>query len=337
MIDALITLGQKAEARKAEIEQARVLPVDLVDELKQSGILRLWVAKAYGGMESDVLSLINGIQQLAYYNGGFAAPTNMAVKVDSGIQVSARWGWGSGTTHCTTVIGGIMIMEEGAARPTPAVALFEPKDVVWHDTWNTNGLKGTGSGDYEVKDLFVPDERWLQFPVMKSVIDSPLYRVSFNGALSSVVSAVALGLAHRALDEIKDLGNRKRRVLSRKTIAEKPVVQYELAEAEAKYRSAKSFLEQTAIDIYEAAKSGIPNIDQKNILRMAANNATAQSADVVNWCYRIGGGSTIWDTSKLQELHRDMAVLTQHGLVASANNEMIGKVAFGQEFNEWML
>jgi alkylation response protein AidB-like acyl-CoA dehydrogenase len=373
MIEALKELGKKAEGRREEIENARVLPKDLVQELKQTGILRLWVAKAYDGKESDVISLIDAVQELAYYNGslawvacvtgtgsltsgylnssdasdifssseamlgGFAAPINKAIKVEDGIRISGRWGWGSGTSHCTTVIGGAMIITKESDRPTPAVLLFDPKDVIWHDTWNTNGLKGTGSGDYEVSSVFVPDGRWIPFPVMEAVIDSPLYRVSFNGALAAVVSSVGLGLAKRALDEMKLLAQTKKPVMARKTIAEKPIVQYELAQAEAKYRSAKLFLEKMAVDIYESAKSDNPDIDTKNQFRMASTHAVAQSAEVVNWCYKIGGGSTIWDTEKLQELHRDMAVLTQHGLIASSNNEMIGKVAFGQPFNEWML
>ena len=293
-----------------------MLPKDLVDELKQTGILRLWVAKAYDGQESDVLSLIEAVQELAYYNGslawvacvtgtgslvsvylgqseaanvfgapdamlgGFAAPTNRATKVDGGLQISARWGWGSGTTHCTAVIGGVMIASPDSERPIPAVALFELKDVIWHDTWNTNGLKGTGSGDYEVKDVFVPDGRWLTFPVTKAVIDAPLYRVSFNGALAAVVSSVGLGLAKRALDEIKLLGQTKKPVMARKTLAEKPIVQYELAQAEAKYRSAKAFLEESATTIYNLAKSGNPDIEAKNLFRMASTHAAAQSAEV---------------------------------------------------------
>lgn len=373
MQDLLIHVGKKAESRRVEIEQNKVLPDDIAAELKATGVLRLWVDKANGGLQADILSLINAIQTLAYYNGstawvacvtgtgslisgylqenisqevfnatdsmlgGFAAPVGRAERVEGGLMVNGRWGWGSGTSHCSTVSGGIMINGASDHPPMPAIALFYPKDVTWYDTWDVNGLKGTGSGDYEVKNLFIPDGRWLYFPVKKSRIDAPLYRVSFYGALAAVVSSVGLGLAKRAIDEIKALGSTKKRVMARKTISEKAIVQYQLAETCAKYESAKAFLEKAAMQNYEAAKTGIPDIHTKNRLRMAATHTVTACAEVVNWCYQIGGGSTIWDSAKLQELQRDMLVLTQHGLVAPNNNEMIGKVAFDLKFNPWLL
>jgi len=125
--------------------------------------------------------------------------------------------------------------------------------------------------------------------------------------------------------------------MAQKTLSEKAFIQFQLAATEAKYQAAKAFLEKAVIANYEAAKVGIPNIETKNLLRMAATYTVTASAEVVDWCYKIGGGSTIWNSVKLQELQRDMLVVTQHGLVAPSNNEMIGKVAFGLRFNPWLL
>ena len=72
MQEQLIAIGKKAEARRTEIEALGVLPNDLAQGLKATGVLRLWVAKAYGGKEADVLALVNAIQTLAYYNGSLA-------------------------------------------------------------------------------------------------------------------------------------------------------------------------------------------------------------------------------------------------------------------------
>lgn len=373
MIDQLIQLGKAAEARKIEIEQNKTLPSDLANQLKQSGVLRLWISKAYNGQQANLHALMDAVQTLSYYNGaiswvtavtgtgsltsgylqpkdatevfgqsdamlgGFAAPVGQAQRVEGGLLVNGRWGWGSGTHHCSTVIGGVMINGKEGTRPTPAVALFYPKDVEWHDTWQVNGLKGTGSGDYELKNVFVPDGRWIYFPVQKSVIDSPLYRVSFYGALAAGVASVGLGFAKRALDEIKLLGVTKKPVMAKRTLSEKAFIQFQLAEIEAKYHAAKAFLEHAASQNWTAAETGIPPIEIKNLLRMAATHAVTECAKVVDWCYKIGGGSTIWDSAKLQELQRDMNVLTQHGLIAPSNNEMIGRVAFGLPFNAWLL
>ncbi|MEM7118338.1 MAG: acyl-CoA dehydrogenase family protein [Chloroflexota bacterium] len=368
----LVELGQEAEQRRAEIEAARVLPDDLVQKLKETAVLKLWVAQKYGGQQAPVSALTNAVQTLAYYEGslawvamvtgtgalisgyldeangeaifgrwdamtgGWAAPAGKAKRVEGGLRVTGRWGWGSGTTHCTTVAGGVMILAEGE-KPRPALACFESEDVVWHDNWHVNGLQGTASGDYEVVDCFVPDGRWLPFPLQKAAVDSPLYRVSFYGALAAGVASVALGLAQRALDEVRQLGLTKKPAMARRTLSEKPIVQYQLAEATARYEAANAFLAAAIAENWTAAQQTIPLAETKNRLRMAATHAVTEAAQVVDWAYKTGGGSTIWNGVKLQELQRDMQIVTQHGLIAPSNYEMVGRVAFGLPFNEWLL
>ena len=58
---------------------------------------------------------------------------------------------------------------------------------------------------------------------------------------------------------------------------------------------------------------------------------------IVQTAYQIGGGSSIWDGVKLQELLRDINVVSQHGLVAATNIEIAGRTAFGLPVNEWLL
>ena len=370
----LISIGQEAEARRPEIESALNLPEDLVGRLVDSGILRLWVAERDGGLQSDLKALTQAVQTLAYYEGsiswvgmvtgtgslisgylddltgpkifgdpkamigGWAAPAGQARQVEGGLIINGRWGWGSGTTHCTTVTGGVMIMpSEPDAKPQAGLALFDPKDVLWHDNWRVNGLHGTASGDYEVKELFIPDDRWIRFPVTQPSIDAPLYRLSFFGALAAGVASVGLGLAERALDEIKQLGLTKKPAMARKTLSEKEIVRYQLAETESRYLAAAAFLHKSIDQNWAEAEQGVPSIQAKSKLRMAATHAVKESAAVVDWAYKIGGGSTIWNGTKLQELQRDMSVVTQHGLIAPSNFELLGKASFGLPLNQWIL
>ncbi|MFK7805623.1 MAG: acyl-CoA dehydrogenase family protein [Anaerolineae bacterium] len=370
----LVSIGHDAESRRPEIEADMNLPPDLVNRLKSSGLLRLWVSERDGGSQSDLKSLTQAVQTLAYYEGsiswvgmvtgtaslisgyldadsgekifgrsdamvgGWAAPAGRAKRVDGGLIVSGRWGWGSGTTHCTTVSGGVMIApSEPDGKPMSGLAMFAPKDVHWHDNWQVNGLHGTASGDYEVADLFVPDNHWISFPVTKPVVDAPLYRLSFFGALAAGVASVGLGLAQRALDEIKQLGLTKKPAMARKTLSEKEIVRYQLAETESRYLAAAAFLEQAIDQNWSEAQQGTPSVKAKGQLRMAATHAVKESAIVVDWAYKIGGGSTIWDGVKLQELQRDMSIVTQHGLIAPSNFELLGKVSFGLPVNELVI
>ena len=369
---ALEEVGRAAEARQAEIEANRCIPDDLMLQLKETGILHTWTAIAYGGKQAHVLSLVSAIQQLAYYNGsiawivgvtgtaalgsgylqpevaqevfghsmaqvgGWAVPAAMAQAVDGGLLVSGKWAWGSGIRHCTHIVGGVIAVDE-ENKPKSALVYMDPKDVAFIDNWQVLGLRGSNSIDYSVKNLFIPNGKWVWFPSSEAVVDAPLYRFSFLGALASGVAGVALGLAHRALDEIKNLSKKKRPMGARKTLAERPVIHDKIARMEAAYYAAKLFLESSIKESWAAAEERKQTAAQKSKLRLAAANAVEASAQVVRDAYQIGGGSSIWDGVKLQELFRDVNAITQHGLVASSIFEVVGRVSMGQKVNEALL
>ena len=83
--------------------------------------------------------------------------------------------------------------------------------------------------------------------------------------------------------------------------------------------------------------TGNINKSTKSKLRLAASYAVQESVEVVETAYKIGGGSSIWDGVKLQELLRDIHVVSQHGMVSDNNIEIAGRVEFGLDVNEWLL
>jgi alkylation response protein AidB-like acyl-CoA dehydrogenase len=208
--------------------------------------------------------------------------------------------------------------------------LFERDQVRIHDTWRVAGLKGTGSNDYEVSEVFVPEGRWVDFGRAQPVVEGPLYRLPFLGALALGVAAVALGLARRAQDELVAVAGGKRPAGSTKTLAERPVVQADVARAEAARRSAAALVREALGDAWEDAAAGAPPSDElRRRLRLAATNATWQSAHAVDVMYHAAGGSSIHESSALQRVFRDVHVATQHGMVAERTLEPIGRMALG--------
>lgn len=266
--------------------------------------------------------------------GGLAAPMGTAIRVDGGLRVTGRWMWGSGTRFCSWIVGIVRMVDENG-QPAPIDGkvhmplVYFPRDQVsLIDTWHVSGLKGTSSGEYEVNDVFVPDGYWLSFPPDAPVIDDPLYRFPFTGALAAGVASAALGMAQRALDEILDLAPSKTPQWSRKKLAEKPTVQDQVARAEANYRAARAFLRETVAEAWREAEIGNPSIETKRRLRMAATYATEQAAKTVDVAYHLGGGSSIWESVPLQRIFRDVHVATQHGIVSPSLYELFGKLAF---------
>ncbi len=302
-------------------------------------------ATAWCGMIAATTSLLSGHLSESWaetiygdpgaHTGGFAAPVGRARAVGDGLEVSGRWQWGSGTHHCTWIGGGALVVDD-EGRPAPLAdgtvapfVLFPAEEVTFHDTWHVAGLKGTGSGDYSVEATTVPAGRWVQVGGTPR-IQRPLYRFSFFGALAVGISAVGLGLARRAVDELVDLAGGKRPQGSSKTLAERPVVQADLATADAGRRAARHLLDHAVDDAWALAASGTGDEAAVRIgLRQAATHAMTVSAAAVDACYTAAGGAAVYETSPLQRILRDVHVATQHAMVAPRTMEVVGRAAFG--------
>ncbi len=268
--------------------------------------------------------------------GGFAAPVGRATATDDGLAVTGRWQWGSGTHHCTWIGGGCLVVDaQGTSSPLPdgtvaPFVFFPASDVsLDDDSWRVSGLKGTGSVDYAVDRVFVPEGRWVQIG-STPVVDRVLYRFSFLGALAVGIGAVALGLARRAHDELVAMAGGKRPQGSSKTLAERAVVQDAVARADAARRAARLLLDRAVSDAWDvAAAGGGADAVSRLALRQAATHATLTAADAVDVCYRAGGGAAVHERSPLQRVFRDVHVATQHAMVAPRTMEVVGRALLG--------
>lgn len=271
---------------------------------------------------------------------GVFAPTGTAVQVDGGFRVSGRWQWGSGSQNAAWVMGGCMLQQDGEPlrdqRGAPrSHMMIMPKDAVtFHDTWHVAGLRGSGSLDYEVEDLFVPEERAVGYLKPDGPARGPLYAFPSFTFLALGIAAVCLGIARAATDDLIALATTKRRVSSRKTIAEQPLAQMALARAEAELRSARLFYYDALDDAWQTALSGGKvSIEQRRDLRLATSNAVAKSVSVVSEMYDLGGGSAVYENSRLQRHFRDINVAKSHIMVAPSTFETIGRLLFGLDSN----
>ncbi|PTL85398.1 acyl-CoA dehydrogenase family protein [Vitiosangium sp. GDMCC 1.1324] len=275
--------------------------------------------------------------------GGVAAPQGRAELVEGGYRVTGRWSWASGSQNCHWLTGGVVVTKDGAPRmvregiPETRILFFPREDVTLHDTWHATGLCGTGSGDMEVRDVFVPAERALSL-LAGPRVDRPLYAFPAFGLLGVGLPAVALGIARRAIDELTALAQHKKIMpLGRHAIATRPAVQEAVAEAEATLRAARAFLLETVNTTYEAATRREVTLRHRAELRLAYTHATRSAARVVDRMYEVAGGAAVYRSSPLQRCLRDIHVATQHAMVAQPILELVGSVLLGQEANTVML
>lgn len=270
-------------------------------------------------------------------SAGIAAPAGTAVRVDGGVRVSGRWPFASGITHCDWVWAGCRIMEDGRPKMTPQgpeiVHVCMPvRDVVIHDTWYVSGLCGTGSNDFTATDVFVPEQRIFALLDPRGHRKEPLYQMPPLALFTFQLVSVSLGIARAALDDLIELAQTKIPTLYTAVLADKPVVQIELARAEAALGSARAFLYNTVDDMWQSVCAGnAPTRRQLAMGRAAATHAVETAATVARSANTLSGGSSIYTTSSLQRHARDAEAVTHHFTVAPHTWEEAGRVLLGRD------
>ncbi|MEX1104240.1 MAG: acyl-CoA dehydrogenase family protein, partial [Dehalococcoidia bacterium] len=137
---------------------------------------------------------------------GVAAPMGRARREGGAFRVSGRWPFGSGSQVATWMTGGCLVMDGDSpatlanGAPEVRMCLFPISEVTIHDTWRVNGLRGTGSHDWEVADVLVPLDRTTLLGVDTPWCPRPLFTFPIWGLLSLGIAGVALGIGRAAID-----------------------------------------------------------------------------------------------------------------------------------------
>lgn len=267
---------------------------------------------------------------------GVTAPMGTAQREGPGWRVNGRWSFASASPNAHWLAGGCRLLDEGGAPllgenglPEQRLFFFRQEQITRYDTWHVSGLCGTGSGDMSVTELFV-DEAFSVPLGAAPRVRTPLYRFPTFGLLALGVASVSLGLAERALDEWTELAQRKAPAGSKRRLAERAPVQMAIAKAEGQIAAASAFMEQAADAAWGTASAGEKLTgEHRRRLRLAASHATWTAAKATTAAYHGGGGSAIYDTSRLQRCFRDVHVTTQHIMVGEPTFEVAGRGRLG--------
>jgi alkylation response protein AidB-like acyl-CoA dehydrogenase len=267
---------------------------------------------------------------------GIAAPAGAAVRVEGGVRVTGRWPFASGITHCEWVWAGCLITENGrplmtSMGPEIVHACIPVRDVQIHDTWYVSGLSGSGSNDFSVADVFVPEHRLFALLDPSSHRPEPLFQMPPLGLFTYQVASVSVGIARSALDELTEMAQTKVPSLYTAPLADRGAAQIALAQAEAALRGARAFLHETVEDIWQSVYAGDALSNRQIALgRMAATHAAETSASVTRTVSRLAGGTAIYATSSLQRHARDADAIAHHFTVAPHTWEEAGRILLGR-------
>ncbi|MEQ5843735.1 acyl-CoA dehydrogenase family protein [Paraburkholderia acidicola] len=251
----------------------------------------------------------------------------------AGYLVSGSWPWGSGSRNADYVSGGCLVMD-AAGKPelladgTPNVRsmLFDATEVEFTDNWHVMGLRGTGSNEFAVHEVFVPATR--SVALMSDVpLPKPLYKFPVFGLLGVGIASVALGVARLAIDSLVELATEKTPQGSSRLLADRASTQEHVARSEARLRAARAYLLDAVDAAWEASlQPGPISIDLRRDIRLSTTFATEEAAAVVDRMHRMAGGSAVYESSPLQRCLRDVHVATQHIMVSESTYEVAGRL-----------
>ncbi len=376
LLDAVDQIAPTLRAHAAEAEERRRLSAAAVTAMRDAGLYRMWIPRAYGGLEVDVmtghrvmervasidsaagwtLALSVGVNVFsAFFNEQAAAeiygngevpmagafnPPLKAVPVDGGYRLNGLVNFGSGSTHCEWFLGLANIIENGKerldeqGRPEIWQVLVPARELEIIDHWDTLGLRGTGSHDVAIRDVFLPRHRAAQLlaPERRRLpkgFEGPLYHCTIWPAVTPL-SIVATGIARAAIDELAALATKKTPNYTPSPLRERSVAQFQVAQAEAKLGAARAYLYEALSEAWESGVAGrFIDLPQKRKLQLAAINAAASAAEAVDLVHAAAGTSGIRKEQRFERHFRDVHSITQHAFISGARYESVGKLLFG--------
>jgi alkylation response protein AidB-like acyl-CoA dehydrogenase len=275
--------------------------------------------------------------------GGTLFPPGKAVRVDGGYRLTGRWPFVSGCHHCAWFIAPAILSQDQTAsakaqqQEDELVLAYPAADAQIVDTWDTLGMRGSGSHDVLVNEIFVPEWRTT---VLKPnarfgrAFQGALYRLSI-WPTTAALAAPALGIARAAIDEFLELSATKTAAYARTPLRERPFVQDKIARAEALLGAGRAYVHESLREAWQSAEAGQTlDVKQKLKVLMAtifAIQAAAKSVDII---HEIAGTTAIRNQFLFQRHFRDIHVITQHAFASTSRYESIGKVMVGSE-TDW--
>ncbi len=265
--------------------------------------------------------------------GGMPVPVGRAERVEGGYRISGRWTFGSGVMHagwmvcgCTiTVDGEPQTLEDG--RPEAITCFVSSDQFEVLDTWNAMGMRGSGSHDFTVTDLFVPFER--TFDMVRSEIQNPAPLFALRTMFLFNHAAVAIGVARAAIDEFTEVAKTKRTMWG--ALVDLDFARIALAEATAKVGAARAYCLQTLSDVYDTLSRGEElTLEQRATYRIALTHAHRASVEAVDAVFHAAGTTpAVRLPSVLERCFRDVHVANAHVVAAPMTYVIAGGMLLG--------
>src|SRR4051812_39378518 len=368
MVDAARDLGPVIDAAADGIERDRRLPEPLVTQMRDAGIFEMYVPKEVGGPEVHPVTAFHVGEALARHDGsvGWCAQVSAAVTtfaawidpagltamversgslhfagsaralghaepVQGGFRAKGHWNYASGVCHANWYLGACFIDRPGGTEGATRSLFLPVEDGAIVENWDVVGMKGTGSHDFVVEDVFVPTERaafghWIKGRY-HTVYDPRLLMT----AAWSPTAGVAVGLAQGAIDALTELGGRSSSA-SPVPMRMRASVQEVIGRADAITGACRAL----AVEALGAAMDAVtteggdvcPAVARAQV---AVTHAMNEAVRVADMCFHAAGTNAISTGNRLERFLRDAHTAVQHAAGQAVHFQTAGAALLGAD------
>jgi indole-3-acetate monooxygenase len=364
-VTPLEALKAEIRARAAEFQALRHIPADIVRQFQRVGVYRALVPARFGGDALSPAAFCRLIEEIATADAsagwvasfgvsatylaalppatyaaiygadpdtvfaGAMFPPQPARRVPGGLEVRGRWPWGSGVMGASIVGAGIRIA--GEDTPLPRTAILPRASITVDETWDTIGLRATGSHDIVVEGAVVPED-WTFIRGGKPQQDDAIFRYPPMALAAQVLAVVGLGAARAALAALRDDAMGRVSITGAPSPASRAYVQIDFARAEGLLTGARCAF-------YDAIEDGWAQMQTRGEvdpathvrLRHTASKAAEDAAEAARIAFVLGGSDAMATGHPLGRCMIDAACVAQHAFLGAGSWQAAGAALFGQQ------
>jgi alkylation response protein AidB-like acyl-CoA dehydrogenase len=372
LIEAARQIGPIIREHNHEAERERRLSQPVLKALRVTGLLRMTTPRSLGGLETDPVTRALVIEEIGRHDsaaawtlenpldwaflccrlpdegaeeiysrgadiliaGQFGRPLQ-ATSTNGGYRISGRAPFVSNCYDADWILSMVVVDsgESAGGEPEMRMVYFPSEECEIIDTWDVMGMRGTGSNDISVTDVYVPKSRTFPFvPDFEpgSHYRGPLYRLPVVGVAGSGIPTPMLGVARSALDEVTELARTKTPVASSGLLRDRPSAQVQLGRAEAILRSGRLLLIDTLSEAWRRCLDGeTHSLEQKAGLLLAMTHAMSSAVQAVELACGIAGSTAFRATSPLERCFRDVQTMRHHVWTSEFRYGTFGQVRLG--------
>ena len=268
-----------------------------------------------------------------------------AVPVPGGYRVTGHWSFGSGSPEAEWMLGSFQILDDGVPRKRDDGGIFwrgvfrKDETATVPGSWDVAGLRGTGSFDWTVDNVFLPERRsvihagvpldnqWAKWP-------GTTFQAPSQCWIGPHHSSVITGIARAGIEALIELAVEKvpRGRASTARVCDNPQVQEAVGRADAILSAGRAHRTATIAELWNTLARGDEiTLHQKARCRLASTFAADCARDAMNLVYRHGGSTSFKRESRLAECWRDLQVVGQTVTIAPEWYPIGGRVLLGMD------